>query len=445
MISALSRFIARGVAFVRDNPQIVYTLFLVIALPLAFLWTAEKFLEVSARNQERLEEDRIGTMHDVFVEFARDHMNEPDFLNDRVAEFLHQNESFVEMRVVRYPDHVIIASQNSRERGLVDDQRTGYYELAGPESKTLVFEEVRNDIRYRPAFRAIVDSHGQLLGHLMTNTSMESIDIVSSQNIWRAYLLLVAIIIALVLLLARHARIIDYTVLYRRLKELDHMKDDFISIASHELRTPVTALRWQIDLFTDPDNKGVVTKESLQASIDQLNRLIADILDVSRIEQGRAKFEIHANEITTLTEQTVDTLRASAQQKNLTLTYEKKEKIRAMVDPDRFRQVITNIVGNSIKYTLTGSVIVTINEEGSKAVIRVRDTGIGISADEQQNLFQKFYRVKSPETRSIGGTGLGLWITKQIVETMDGRITLESMKGVGSTFVISFPLAKKSS
>jgi signal transduction histidine kinase len=274
---------------------------------------------------------------------------------------------------------------------------------------------------------------------------MEYIDALSTQNIRRAYLLLAAIIMALVLLLARHARIIDYTVLYRRLKELDHMKDDFISIASHELRTPVTALRWEIDLFADPNNKGAVTKESLQASIDQLNRLIEDILDVSRIEQGRTKFEIHENEITTLVEQTVTTLAASAKQKNLSLIYEKKEKIRAMVDPDRFRQVVTNIVGNAIKYTFAGSVTITIAEEGSKAVIRVRDTGIGISADEQQNLFQKFYRVKSAETRSVNGTGLGLWITKQIVETMDGRIALESMKGVGSTFIISFPLAKKSS
>ncbi|MEK7630602.1 MAG: HAMP domain-containing sensor histidine kinase [Patescibacteria group bacterium] len=444
MINPFSRFVGRGAAFVRDNPQIVYTLFLVIVIPLAFLWTAEKFLQVSARNQERLEEDRIGTMHDVFVGFVRNHMDDTEFLNTRITEFSRQNESFIETRVTRYPDHTIIASNNAREVGSIDDRYTGYYELAGAQSETLVFEELQNSIRHRPAFRAIVDTNGQVLGHLMTNTSMEHIDILSAQNIRRAYLLLVAIIVALILLLARHARIVDYTVLYRRLKELDQMKDDFISIASHELRTPVTALRWQIDLFTDPNNNGAVTKESLQTSIDQLNRLIEDILDVSRIEQGRTKFEIHENEITTLIEQTVTSLGASAKQKNLTLTYDKPEKIRAMVDPDRFRQVITNIVGNSIKYTLAGSVIVTVAQEGSKVVIRVRDTGIGISADEQQNLFQKFYRVKSAETRSVGGTGLGLWITKQIVETMDGRIALESMKGVGSTFIVSFPLAKKS-
>jgi len=443
-MSGFSRFVARGAAFVRDNPQIIYTLFLVITLPLAFLWTAEKFLEVSTRNQERLEEDRIGTMHDIFVGFARDHIEDPLLLASRIKEFVTQNESFTEIRVTRYPEHTIIASRDPQELGSIDERYADYYKLAGPETETLVFEEIQNSIRYRPAFRAIVDESGHVLGHLMTNTSMEHIDTLSKQNIRRAYLLLVAIIIALILLLARHARIIDYTVLYQKLKELDHMKDDFISIASHELRTPVTALRWQIDLFADPENKGVVTKETLQASIDQLNRLIEDILDVSRIEQGRAKFEIHEREITSLIEQTVTSLRPSAQQKNLTLTYDKQEKIRALVDPDRFRQVITNIVGNSIKYTLAGSVTVTVAEEGSKVFVRVRDTGIGISADEQKNLFQKFYRVKSAETRSVSGTGLGLWITKQIVETMDGRIALESMKGVGSTFIVSFPLAKKS-
>ncbi|MSR76067.1 MAG: hypothetical protein EXS68_00545, partial [Candidatus Ryanbacteria bacterium] len=218
MISTLSRFITRSVAFVRDNPQLVYTLFLVITLPLAFLWTAEKFLEVSARNQERLEEDRIGTMHDVFVGFARDHMNDPAFLAVRIAEFARQNESFVEMRIVDYPDHTIVASRDSEELGSPDSQYADYYTLAGPESETLVFENVKNNIRYRPAFRAIVDTNGQMLGHLMTNTSMEHIDALSAQNIRRAYLLLIAIIVALVVLLARHARIIDYTVLYRRLK-----------------------------------------------------------------------------------------------------------------------------------------------------------------------------------------------------------------------------------
>jgi signal transduction histidine kinase len=127
---------------------------------------------------------------------------------------------------------------------------------------------------------------------------------------------------------------------------------------------------------------------------------------------------------------------------NLTLTHTLKD-TRINVDPNKFRQLMINLIGNAIKYTPKGDVKVTAEQKESRVYFRISDSGIGISAEEQKNLFQKFYRVKNSETSEIRGTGLGLWITKQIVELMDGHINVESIKGVGTHFIVDFPVVSE--
>ena len=112
-----------------------------------------------------------------------------------------------------------------------------------------------------------------------------------------------------------------------------------------------------------------------------------------------------------------------------------------MVDPARLKQVLVNLVGNAVKYTLKGSVSVRQYEEKGRVCLRVSDTGLGMSAEERARLFEKFYRIKTDETKDIRGTGLGLWITEKIVREMQGTISVESIKGVGSHFIVSFPLS----
>jgi len=139
----------------------------------------------------------------------------------------------------------------------------------------------------------------------------------------------------------------------------------------------------------------------------------------------------------------VETFQPIAKQKNLALSFEVKDSRAVSTDETRLRQVIVNLVGNAVKYTPQGEVKVKIYTEKDNLIIRVIDSGIGMTEIERQNLFQKFYRIKSQETLAIQGTGLGLWITKQIVEKMGGTISVESIKGVGSHFIVSLPIAKK--
>jgi signal transduction histidine kinase len=131
-----------------------------------------------------------------------------------------------------------------------------------------------------------------------------------------------------------------------------------------------------------------------------------------------------------------------AHDKELALSYEKKELPPISVDTDRFRQVIVNLIGNAIKYTPKGEVRVLTSVTETGLMIRVSDTGMGISAEDQQKLFQKFFRVKSAETQGITGTGLGLWITVEMVRQMKGVISVESIKGKGTDFILTFPIVK---
>ena len=129
-----------------------------------------------------------------------------------------------------------------------------------------------------------------------------------------------------------------------------------------------------------------------------------------------------------------------AKDKGLTLKFDLDVVSRITADPDRFRQVMVNLIGNAVKYTPSGSVRIATSASGGIFSVRVSDTGMGISSEDQKHLFEKFFRVKSEETSRIQGTGLGLWITHRIVVEMGGSISVESIKGKGTDFIVSFPV-----
>ena len=138
-------------------------------------------------------------------------------------------------------------------------------------------------------------------------------------------------------------------------------------------------------------------------------------------------------------------LQLQADDKNLKLTAEKSQLLPPiMLDKDRFKQVLVNLIGNAVKYTLKGSVEVLVEvKNNEKLILRIQDTGIGMSAKDRERLFEKFYRITNDQTASITGTGLGLWITKQIVELMKGEISIDSIEKVGTQVSLEFPITKK--
>jgi two-component system, sensor histidine kinase ChiS len=230
---------------------------------------------------------------------------------------------------------------------------------------------------------------------------------------------------------------------------VDKMKDIFISMASHELRTPLTAIKGYIDFLRE--EKGVMDSpearhyiENMALSADRLNGLVTDMLEVSRIEGNRMPMEISAIDPDKAIEESIEEIKPQAIQKGLELHYDPSgHKIYALADASRLKQVLINFIGNAIKYTPKGSVTVSTEIRNKEMAIIIADTGIGISSEDQENLFKKFSRIQNDKTKDIVGTGLGLWITMEIVKRMGGRITVESIEGVGSHFTVYLPLAGK--
>lgn len=234
--------------------------------------------------------------------------------------------------------------------------------------------------------------------------------------------------------------------------EGDRQKSEFVSIASHELLTPVTAIEGYASMIldeglgqVDEQARGYVSK--IATSAHRLSTLVKDLLSVSRIEAGRLQVTPQAVAIETLLQDTVDQLRFLAQDKGLVLTLVKPAEPVPPVwaDPDRVTQVLVNLVSNAIKYTPAGSVTIgaqVVREPSAAAPlvqVSVRDTGLGMSREAQAHLFEKFYRVATPQTAAIQGTGLGLYITKALIERMGGKLSLQSEEGHGSTFAFTLP------
>lgn len=233
----------------------------------------------------------------------------------------------------------------------------------------------------------------------------------------------------------------DLSHLYR----LEAVRRDFVSNISHELRTPLASIKALVDTLRDGALSDPPAAEHflgrMEIEVDSMTQMVQELLELSRIESGQAPLRLFPEAVATLIEPAVERLRAQATRADLTLTVVLPDELpQVMVDADRIRQVVINLVHNAIKFTPPGGFItVTARAVREGVVVSVADTGIGIPAEDVARIFERFY--KADRARSGGGTGLGLAIAKHTIQAHNGRLWVESAEGKGSTFSFTLPLA----
>jgi signal transduction histidine kinase len=249
------------------------------------------------------------------------------------------------------------------------------------------------------------------------------------------------------MMLASQASIaITNAILYERTKELDRLKSEFVAVVSHEVRTPITSIKGSLELLSDErfHKLPAPQKELLsicQANTERLISLINDILDFSKLESSKLSLNIEPMEMDVVLSEAVENIRSLAAQKEVVIELTVDGSAgRIEADPMRVGQVATNLIGNAIKFSPDKSRIeVFASGDPEKIVVSVKDYGRGISARDISRLFQRFAQLDSSTTRKAGGTGLGLVISKGIVEQHGGDIWVESALNEGSTFSFSLP------
>lgn len=235
-----------------------------------------------------------------------------------------------------------------------------------------------------------------------------------------------------------------------RLHELDQQKTDFLNAASHQLRTPLSVIHWSLSLILESAPTLNLTKEQLELIKESLKStkrmvdLINDLLDISRIEQGRKELAWEKSNFATVCEQLVNALQLLAKNKNLALTFEKIGFIPdSYLDEKAFYQVINNFVDNAIKYTVKGFVKVVCESRDTSVVIKIADSGIGMTEGEKKTLFSRFNRGTEAKKLFPNGSGLGMYVANRILQQHGGTVEVKSEKGQGTIFILTLPLRDK--
>ena len=236
----------------------------------------------------------------------------------------------------------------------------------------------------------------------------------------------------------------SYNAMAEEIEHFDQSRSQFVSNASHELKTPLTTMKILLEnLIYQPDMPDELRGEFLQDmnhEIDRLTNVVTDLLTLTQADSHQTPMKPERTDLSALTEDALHLLRPAAEKRDQALNSAIAPGLRITCDPGKMRQIITNLVDNALKYTPDGGEItVSLTDEGDHVALRVSDNGVGIPEADQARIFDRFYRVDKARSRATGGTGLGLAIVRQLVTMHQGEISVVSAPGEGSTFTVTLP------
>jgi signal transduction histidine kinase len=239
--------------------------------------------------------------------------------------------------------------------------------------------------------------------------------------------------------------------LVEQIIKLNRMKSEFVSVASHQLRTPLSAIRWEAELLLSKFRKEKIGSkqrqsiENISTLSGKMTRLVNDLLDVARIDQGRLIIKKMPVNIVAIVEESLAEINAIIRIRHIEVVFKNEKKIPLVFgDPEKLRMVVENLLNNSIKYTANhGKIELKLLKKNDFVIFSIKDNGVGIPAEQHNRVFDKFFRSDNVVKYQTEGTGLGLYIAKNIIEQLKGKIWFDSVEGLGSIFSFSIPVNRK--
>ncbi len=440
MISNLLNTLERGWVVLKSNNNLLFIGFLVFVFPILFIYITQSFFDTAYSNIETSEKRRIGILHDTLSEIIKvAEISEAQQTIERIAK---ENPDITEIRVLT-PEPGGIKIVASLDSGRVDtaEPNTDIFESTNMEvGSSFIVEFSQNDVRFWQAARQ-VKIDGDKTYFIFSEHSFATIDSIMVARRQQSYFGLTAIFMFLMGLAYWFARQIDWRKKHLQLEAQLKERDLFTNMIAHEFRAPLTVITGYVSFLMESDALHPAERRfvsNIDASSKRLLALVNDFLEVARIQSGKMAFEMVETDIREVIQAVVEGNGLTASQKGLVLTFIPTAiPLLHKTDVKRLHQILQNMLSNAIKYTDKGSVEVVVEQNSLATVIRIKDTGMGISAEDQQKLFTPFSRVGGVDQSKITGTGLGMWITKQMIGLLNGTVTVESIKGVGTHVVIT--------
>ena len=443
MISKMLYAGQHALKYIKEHPQMLFVLILLIIIPLMFLYSGQQFLDVGRQNQDRLQKDRIGLMQDTFASILYSSNFSGEIIQKEIVRIADSNPDITDLKIIKLTgrDMQHLAALDTELIGTTEEYVELYRNAAVRLDESLIFEVFSNEGRVWMTNRALQAEDGSYY-FIYTEVSLQAIDNSFKRGERDALYSLLFVYMFILALAYWHIRLTDYRYLYIKVQKANEMKDLFTNMIAHELRAPLTAIRGYssmlIESATDAEQQKNATR--VKESSERLLAIVNDLLDVARIQSGQLSVDLESFDASEVVIAVIDELHVSAVEKRIELKHTGTVESAVVAgDRKRLHQAITNLVSNAIKYTKDGVIELTVEEKYNVVEIRVKDTGMGISAEDQKKLFAPFFRVQNDDVSQITGTGLGMWITKQLIELMEAKIGVESIKGVGTHVVIKLP------
>lgn len=447
MTSNLLQGLKNGWEVIRSSSRFLLVGILIFVFPLLFIWVSQLFYSTAYDNIHEAENLRVGMIHDTLSAVLKNAPADRALLNNTIMAIVAENDDVTKLRVYMESPNgmLVVASEDSDLLKTYDPNAESIRERAF--SNTYDFHRTEYIIEGKRTWQAYKRiSIENVYYYIFSEQDFSKVDAEMTYRQQQSYLVLSVIFVFLMALAYWLSRQINWQKRYYSLAHTLHERDLFTNMIAHEFRSPLTAIKGYASFLEEsttliPDERRFVG--NIKLSAEHLVALVSDFLEVARLQSGKLKIEKQSVDVRTVLYTVVENLQGMATEKNLQLEFDPlPNPIMLYTDPTRLQQILVNLVTNSIKYTQTGSIRLRCTQEYQQVTIRVMDTGMGISAEDQQKLFAPFTRVGGVDSGMISGTGLGMYITKQLVTLLGGTIGVESIKEVGSHVVVSFDQTK---